>query len=186
MKVIEIQKFKEEEVKLRRRTFKKKQFKFDGTATGTFKHCKFIECTFENIKGFFLGFEDCGFKDCFISNVFFSHATINWKNNIFEKCNVRNTHFDEGDMDNIYFKDTEFHNVSFAGMYPLYDIQFENCNLSFCNFSTVAHNDSKEYISTALSMLFYECNFSFTHFEYSNLKNAVFKNCDLSDATLLN
>jgi hypothetical protein len=89
-------------------------------------------------------------------------------------------------MNNVIFNETKLHNVSLAGMYPLINIQFNNCSISFSTFSTVAHNSTKNFISKALSILFQECSFSFTHFEYSDLTNAIFKNCDLSDATLLN
>lgn len=186
MDIKDIEKFKGDEVKLTRRKFKSKAFTSSSTVMGRFKNCEFTDCSFENIKGFFLYFEDCHFKDCFINNVIFSHIDLDWTGNTFEHCNIRNTNFEEGMMFNSTFVDTEFYKTSFAGIYPIDDVIFRNCNFSFTDFQTVGHNDSYKYKANEISLLFDSCHFDFTIFEYSNLTQTTFKDCRLYGASLLN
>jgi uncharacterized protein YjbI with pentapeptide repeats len=134
MDIKDTEKFKGDEVKLTRRKFKQKTFTSSATLGGRFKNCEFTDCIFENIKGFFLYFEDCHFKDCFINNAIFSHIDLDWAGNTFEHCNIRNTNFEEGMMFNSNFIDTEFYKTSFAGIYPIDNVIFYNCNFLFTDF----------------------------------------------------
>lgn len=186
MDIKDTEKFKTDEVKLTRRKFKNKTFTSNATLTGRFKNCQFTECSFENIKGFFLYFEDCHFKDCFINNAIFSHIDLDWTGNTFEHCNIRNTNFEEGMMFNSSFIDTEFYNTSFLGIYPVDEVVFTNCNFSFASFQTIGHNDSYKYKSNDKSIIFDTCHFDNTAFEYSNLTKSTFKDCHLYGASLLN
>ena len=179
-------KFQGDEVKLTKRKFKGKTFTSNATLTGRFKSCEFTDCSFENIKGFFLYFEDCRFKNCFVNNAIFSHIDLDWTGNTFEHCNIRNTNFEEGMMFNSIFIDTEFYKTSFAGIYPIDKVSFLNCSFSFTEFQTIGHNDSYKYKANEKSLLFDNCHFDFTIFEYSNLTKTTFKDCRLYGASLLN
>ncbi|MBN8852760.1 MAG: hypothetical protein BGO55_03305 [Sphingobacteriales bacterium 50-39] len=174
-----------EKVEISNQVYEKKRLSFSKTAGGYFNGCTFSECELRDISGFFLGFENCTFIKCFINNVNFSHTVMNWKGNTFEECNIRHVNFDEGDLQNIIFRKTSFENVRLAGMYPIIDVYFDDCDFAFCQFATVAHNHPSEFSRTGISMSFDNCSFNYTHFQNSDLTHSLFKDCELWDATLI-
>src|SRR4051812_14654755 len=60
-----------------------------------FKSCKFIDCQFVGVFGFFCYFRNCKFKKCNLRNSRFSHFEFDWDLLEFSECFFRNVELDE-------------------------------------------------------------------------------------------
>src|SRR6266542_3743326 len=79
---------------IKRKTFKKLEF-MNFSWAGQYKNCRFIDCSFEKIFGFFLDLKNCKFINCRFENSRFSHfeniiTDGSWNNLQFENCLFRN------------------------------------------------------------------------------------------------
>jgi uncharacterized protein YjbI with pentapeptide repeats len=91
---------------VKRHTFRGIKFS-NFSWSGQYSNCKFIDCEFDEMFGFFLDLKNCKFSNCKFKNSRFSHFEYiindgSWDIVEFEKCTFRNLRFDEGDMYNVY------------------------------------------------------------------------------------
>jgi uncharacterized protein YjbI with pentapeptide repeats len=162
---------------VRNHTFKKYHFtgKFDGFI---FKGCKFIECTFENIWGFFHYFKKCEFTGCTFRNSRFSHGQFGWTELVFFKCYFRNVEIDEGDLDNSIFQDCEISGLRMAE--DVFNVEFLDCRIEDSQFRSIVYYPPDVPLEEAANdVIFTDCNIIDTYFTSIDFRNSRFNNCSL-------
>jgi len=160
-----------------------------------FKDCVFTKCRFENIRGFFLYFQNCEFNECRFERSRFSHGQFSWTGLEFNKCFFRNVEIDEGDLDNAWLNDCYMVNTIFLGQ-TMFNVNFLKCHLENVQFQAVTYygeGDSLE--EEAPDLNFEDCEIGFSQFLTTDFRNSIFKDtrlyqssftdCVLSDQTFV-
>lgn len=152
-----------------------KNYHFSGSFQGyLFYRCKFIDCTFENIWGFFLYFKKCEFTKSEFKNSRFSHGQFSWTELSFYKCSFKNVEIDEGDLDNSIFEDCFLQGLSLIGE-SLFNVKFLSCHIENSQFQSVVYYADGENLETAAEdILFQDCDIQFCYFATSDFRNSKF------------
>lgn len=156
-----------------------KNFQFTGDFQGfIFKNCKFIDCTFENVWGFFLYFKKCSFSDCTFKNSRFSHGQFGWTELSFHKCHFRNVEIDEGDLDNSIFDNCSFRGLKLAE--DLFNVEFTECDIEESQFMALAYYPPGVPLETAAQeVTFNNCTISDSYFTNVDFRNSSFVECTM-------
>lgn len=163
-----------QEFEIKRKTFEGYTFTKDFMGL-EFKNCKFIDCTFENIWGFFLIFQKCKFENCEFKNSRFSHLEMYWEELQFTKCLFRNVQWDEGALFNIWFEDCNFYGFSMLGMVPLSYVCFIKCTIENSQFqSLIYYKEPSEIDEEVEDLIFQDCDIEFSYFNSVDLRNSFF------------
>ena len=166
-----------EEVGVNRKTFKSYVFnKLDDNRI-EFKNCRFVNCVFEGIKGFFLIFTNCKFVNCSFINSIFSHLQMCWERLEFIRCIFRNVRWDEGSLFNIWFENCQFYTFSMLGMVPISYIVFDKCTIENGQFQSIVYYKNIEEIDLEVEdLVFQECVIDYSYFNSVDLRNSFFIN----------
>lgn len=184
---------------VKRRVFKALQF-HDFTLSGHFVNCKFIDCSFKNVFGFFFYLKNCTFQNCDFSNSRFSHFENllpdgGWENVVFKRSAFNNVRFDEGDMYDTYFDDCTLISLSFS-LEDSLNVTFFKCNIdqSFFYYTT-SFNETDIYDEEFFDLLFQDCKIEHSLFIGGDLRKSAFVNtsiykagfvdCKLSNGTII-
>lgn len=163
-----------QEYEVRRKTFEGYTFTKDFVGI-EFHNCKFIDCIFENIWGFFLILKKCKFENCEFKNSRYSHLEFCWEELQFIKCRFRNVQWDEGALFNIWFEDCTFISFNMLGMVPLSYVCFTNCTIENSQFqSIVFYKDTSEIDRNIEDLVFQSCEIEFSYFNGVDLRNSFF------------
>ena len=174
-----------------RRTFKDVNFK-NFSLGGQFVKCKFIECSFENVFGFFFNLNDCIFETCSFERTRFSHferivMDECWDTVEFNKCKFSDVRFDEGEMINIYFNNCTCTRFKFDVLDVTINVNFTKCTIDESFFygthcySEADMNDEDNIFDLA----FYECRIDDSFFNGCNLRNSIFFDSELYKISFL-
>lgn len=152
-----------------------------------FKRCKFIECKFENIWGFFMLFHKCSFENCEFKNSRFSHLEMYWDDLEFKKCLFRNVQWDEGALFNISFEECNLYGFSMLGMVPLSYVCFTKCSIENSQFqSLIYYKDPKEIDDEVEDLVFKNCEVEFSYFNGVDLRNSFFIDTGIYRSSFIN
>lgn len=162
-----------------------KGFHFTGEFQGfIFKRCKFRNCTFENIWGFFHYFKKCEFTACTFRNSRFSHGQFGWTELVFYKCYFRNVEIDEGDLDNSIFQDCEINGLKMAE--DLFNVEFLDCRIEDSHFAGIVYYAPDTPLEAAArDVMFNDCSVMDTLFVNVDFRNSRFENTSLYFSTFL-
>jgi uncharacterized protein YjbI with pentapeptide repeats len=144
------------------------------------KNCRFTDCIFEDVKGFFLIFNNCKFLNCQFSNSVFSHLQPYWEKLEFDKCVFRNVQWDEGALFNVWFDECHFYTFSMIGMVPISYIVFNKCIIEHGQFQSIVYYESSSQIDAEVEdLVFQECVIDSSYFNTIDLRNSFFINTPL-------
>lgn len=144
-----------------------------------FEKCKFINCRFENIWGFFLYFKKCQFVKCDFRNSRFSHGQFGWTELSFHDCTFRNVEIDEGDLDNTIFEKCFMQGLAFIGE-DSFNVHFLNCYIENSQFQSIVYYPEKSVIDEqAEDVVFSDCEIAGSYFTTSDFRNSTFYDCKL-------
>lgn len=148
----------------------------------SFQHCKFVNCTFENIWGFYLIFGRCEFTNCEFKNSRFSHLEMHWNDLEFNTCVFRNFQIDEGSIFSINFNKCQFYNFTLIGMHPMENVFFMDCYIENSQFKHLCYYKESKKIKESfyIDLQFYNC-----HIEASFFTKVDFRNSLIYDTILL-
>jgi uncharacterized protein YjbI with pentapeptide repeats len=157
---------------------------------GTYQNCKFTNCSFKNIFGFFLKLKDCKFINCKFENSRFSHfediVIGSWDGIQFDKCYFTNVQFDEGEMYNIFFNECNFTHFKIDCIQPTINVNFYKCNINESFFNGTKHYEESEiYKDEILDLFFNECRIDDSVFNGADLRNSVFMNARIYKSVFL-
>jgi uncharacterized protein YjbI with pentapeptide repeats len=167
-----------------RQNFREMRFT-NFTWSGHYSRCKFINCEFENIFGFFLDLKNCEFINCKFKHSRFSHfeniiTDTSWDNVEFEKCEFDNVRFDEGHMYNIFFSECNFRILKVDGLETTINVCFTKCLIDESFFySTHYHEGSPIYEDNISDLAFAECRINNSLFSGCDFRNSIFYNSSL-------
>lgn len=163
-----------------------KNYHFSGKFEGfLFKSCKFVDCTFENIWGFFHYLKKCEFTGCTFRNSRFSHGQFGWTELVFFKCYFRNVEIDEGDLDNSIFQDCEISGLKLAE--DLFNVEFLDCRIEDSHFTSIVYyGEGVPLEETAYDVIFTKCNIIDSYFSSVDFRNSRFDACSLYFCIFLN
>jgi len=162
------------EFEIRRKTFKGYTFTKEFSDL-LVKGCKFVECTFENIWGFYWLFEKCKFIKCEFKNSRFSHLEFDWAELQFIDCRFRNVQWDEGALFNIYFERCHFFSFTMMGMVPISYVVFTKCSFENTQFqSIVYYKEDTDIDDEVEDLIFDECMMDYCYFNGVDLRNSFF------------
>jgi uncharacterized protein YjbI with pentapeptide repeats len=175
---------------VKRKTFKDVDFS-DFSWMGEYRKCVFINCSFENIFGFFLDLKGCKFKNCRFKNSRFSHFDFttpdtSWDNIHFIKSKFENVRFDEGHMYNIYFDECDFEKLD-LWLERTINVNFINCSIdkSFIT-STEYYDQSKIYGDDLLDLFFDNGRIYDSVFSGGDLRNSSFLDVSIFKGVFIN
>lgn len=115
---------------------------------------EFEQCTFENCDFSSTLIQKCEFIDCNFIN-----------------CNFSNTKLESSGLKDLHFEQCKLIGIDFSEASDfLFEVNFSNCILEFCNFQKKNCKKTK-FIGSKV----FECDFSET-----NLQESTFDNCDMS------
>ena len=143
--------------------------------------CKFVDCVFENISGFYLVFGECEFVRCELNNSRMSHLEMHWNDLEFHDCIFRNFQIDEGCIFNLSFNKCQFYNFALIEMYPMESIFFTDCYVENSQFKHLCYYQKGEKVAKDfIDLQFYNC-----HIEASFFTKVDFRNSFIYDTVLL-
>jgi uncharacterized protein YjbI with pentapeptide repeats len=173
-----------------------KNYHFTGNFSLEIKNCKFIDCSFENISGFFFIFSKCKFEKCKFKNSRFSHLEMYWDDLEFNDCEFRNVQLDEGALFSVLFNKCHFYGFNMLGFVPLMSVYFIDCNIENAQFqSLIYYKDIKQFEEGYYDLNFTHCSIDFSYFNSVDLRNSILYNttlyktafidCQLSDNSIV-
>lgn len=169
---------------------------FNKEFTGIeFKNCKFYDCRFENIWGFFFILNNCQFESCEFRNSRFSHLEFSWDSVEFNHCFFMNVQFDEGGLYDIIFKKCEIRSFNLLGFVPISNVQFLSCSIENGQFQSLAYHENDDDIDNEfLDLIIQDCSIEFSTFNSVDFINSVivdthlykssFTNCRIGNDTI--
>jgi uncharacterized protein YjbI with pentapeptide repeats len=160
-----------------------------------FKNCKFVECRFEHLFGFFCTFNSCTFKKTTFFNLRFSHIEFDWKNLIFESCFFKGVQLDEGMLFNVTFSECTFE------MFYMFDFQwietvfFIKCQIQNFKITSVLYLLENDRVDPYCPDFYFDtCSFELGNFSGVDLRNSIilntmmfntsFVDCEMSEETI--
>ncbi|MCA6601714.1 MAG: pentapeptide repeat-containing protein, partial [Pseudanabaena sp. M57BS1SP1A06MG] len=149
---------------------------------GKYSKCKFFNCEFDGIFGFFLSLQDCEFHKCHFRNCRFSHFEYigddaSWDSVQFKDCYFAGLRFDEGEMYNIFFDNCSIEYIN-LGLEATENIWFTECKIGDSFF--IGFENTKDENSDG------EDDFPDVMFEESVLDNCVFIKSDFGNSYFQN
>ena len=165
---------------IRSKVFKK--YTFTKNITGiSMQGCKFVECVFENIWGFYWVFGGCEFVNCEFRNSRITHLEMHWNDLEFKHCVFKNIQIDEGCIFNIYFNNCQFYNFTLMDMNPMEGIHFMDCYIENSQFKYLCYYNKDDKIEKGfIDLQYYNC-----HIEASLFTKVDFRNSMIYDTVLL-
>ena len=164
--------------------------------TFRFEKCKFHNCIFENIWGFFLDLKKCEFIKCEFRNSRFSHSDPGWNELTFRDCYFRNVEMDEGYIANAIFERCFIVGLDLIGE-ELFNVHFLDSHIENSQFQSVVYYPSDYDINEEMAqdVVFSSCEIQFCYFATSDFRNSTFFetslylcafiDCILSDETII-
>ena len=161
-----------------------------------FQKCQFINCTFDNVFGFFLYFKKCSFNKCDLKNSRFSHGEFSWTELNFLECTFRNVEIDEGDLDNTIFERCFIQGLKMIEE-NLFNVHYLNCFIQNSQFQSVIYypNGIDDIEEEANDVVFSNCEIQYCYFGTTDFRNSTFYdstlylcafvNCILANETIL-
>jgi uncharacterized protein YjbI with pentapeptide repeats len=174
----------------RAHTVKSKVFKgytFTGKFAGVlFKGCKFVDCRFDGVFGFFCLFEDCKFHHTTFLNSRFSHFEFHWKNLAFNECYFKAVQLDEGTFFNVEFNECQFDMFNMTGFVAVENTLFIRCSVQFSNFVSLIHYSREDELNPEFPDLYFEWSIvDFSNFKKIDLRNSKFMNSVLAETSFV-
>jgi uncharacterized protein YjbI with pentapeptide repeats len=177
-----------------------KDFSFQGDFHNVeFRGCKFTNCHFTGIWGFFLEFQNCEFDNCTFLNSRFSHIEENWNCLHFKNSYFRNVEIDEGCTFNLTFEKCTITNFTMLGLNPAENLRFYECTIEDSHFDGVFYYDENETVerddkfmdflfedSLINNTSFYSVNFRNSKFIETVLYKCSFTDCELANDSIIN
>jgi uncharacterized protein YjbI with pentapeptide repeats len=154
-----------------------KNYTFTGSFGFLFKHCKFIDCRFENVYGFFFLFHDCQFEKCTFINSRFSDFEEGWKGLEFNKCHFKAVQLDEGTFFNVFFNECHFEFFYMSDFYGSDNAWFTECHFQSSQFQQLNYFNNE---------IFKPYTYPDLGFDHCTIDNCGFSNSDLRSSTILN
>ncbi len=155
---------------------------------GKYTKCKFYNCEFDGIFGFFLSLQDCEFHKCNFRNCRFSHfeyigEDTSWNNVHFTDCYFSGLRFDEGEMYNIFFDKCSIDYIN-LGLEATENVWFSNCRIGDGFFIGIENTlgegeDDNDDDNTFPDVIFEESVLDNCVFIKSDFGNSYFQNASL-------
>ncbi|MEI9945852.1 MAG: TIR domain-containing protein [Chitinophagaceae bacterium] len=160
--------------KVSRQTFENIYFK--GSLQGVeFNSCKFKNCEFDGVFGFFLVLKKCKFYDCQFRQTRFRRMEMEWDDVEFHKCHLKNVDFDEGCVWNIFFFNCTLTSFSMVSLDPMSNVIFQDCEIDQSYFSHLQSYKEGEAIDDEFpDISFEDCRIDHTFFNTVDLRNGYF------------
>lgn len=157
---------------------------FRGKYSMVFKGCKFIDCRFENVSGFFCLFENCKFNSTTFIDSRFSHIEDHWDNNEFNKCWFKGVQLDEGWIRNAFFNECSFEMFYANGIFFMENVWFTNCNLQEVQFQGINYYHENDQVDEEYpDIAFVDSTLDLTGFSNVDFRNSQFFNCILASVS---
>ena len=168
--------------KVKRQVFKGIKFT-NFSLSGHYLNCKFIDCEFDKVFGFFWDLKNCKFNNCKFANSRFTHfehiiTDESWDNVEFNDCKFINVRFDEGEFYNIFFNNCTLELLN-LGLERTFNVWFNNCKIGESFFSIDFKEGSKLYEGGYSDVVFEECMIDDCIFKSCDLRNSVFYNASI-------
>ncbi|MEO6520037.1 MAG: TIR domain-containing protein, partial [Mucilaginibacter sp.] len=164
-----------------------KGYTFNGNFGALFKNCKFIDCHFENVFGFFFLFNDCKFEKCSFINSRFSHFEEEWTGLEFHKCHFKSVQLDEGTFFNVFFYDCNFEMFHMIDFYSIDNAWFTNCYIQSSQFQSLNYYNNEVFTGFEYPDLCFEnCTVDGSGFSNTDLRSSIFRNTILYDTSFVN
>lgn len=164
-----------------------KDFTFTKDLTDiSLQKCRFVDCEFENLWGFFLVFGNCSFENCSFKNSRISHLELHWNDLEFKDCIFRNIQIDEGCIYNINFNKCQFYNFALLDMNPMESIYFNECYMENSQFKYLCYYQKGDKIErNFVDLQFLDCQIEGTIFTNVDFRNSFFRDTVLLQAAFV-
>ncbi|HEY0667627.1 MAG TPA: TIR domain-containing protein, partial [Sphingobacteriaceae bacterium] len=162
----------DQEHEIRKQTFRNFHFSKDFKGL-IIKNCKFYDCEFENIFGFFLIFKKCKFFNCRFVNSRFSHGQFGWDELEFNDCYFRNVEIDEGDLSRTFFNSCHLQGLQLLGM-ECHAVHFTACHIENSQFQGLVstYEKGKAIQEEYEDLLIGHCEILYCYFSNTDLTNS--------------
>lgn len=173
---------------IRRTTFKNCHFTGDITRI-EFVSCRFIDCHFENVWGFFFMLQKCVVKNCRVDRSRFSHLELFWFDVLFENCQFYLVQFDEAGFIHTHFTNCYFGNVSLQDFNPIENVSFTDCYFYYSQFQDMifhSDEDAQDFREEFPDITMEKCVLDGCHFNSVDLRNSTISNSQLFKSGFLN
>lgn len=169
----------DQEHEIRKRSFKNLHFTKDFNGL-VINNCKFYDCEFENIFGFFLIFKKCKFFNCRFVNSRFSHGQFGWDELEFNDCYFRNVEVDEGDLSRAFFNNCHLQGFQLLGM-ESHAVHFIACQIENSQFQALVSTYKSDEATQEEypDLLLASCEILYSYFS-----NTDFSNSSIVDSSL--
>jgi uncharacterized protein YjbI with pentapeptide repeats len=160
--------------KVHKQTFDSIYFK--GSFTGVeFSSCKFKNCEFDGVSGFFVMMRKCKFSTCHFSQTRFRRLEMDWNDVEFQKCHFRNFELDEGYVWNIFFLNCNIIGMSMMYLDPMTNVIFRDCEIEQSYFAHLQTYKKNKKIDTEFpDVSFEDCRIDTTFFNSVDMRNSYF------------
>ena len=164
-----------------------RDYTFTGSFSILFKDCKFVNCRFENVSGFFCLFTNCKFENNTFLNSRFSHIEEYWQGLEFKKCFFKSVQLDEGTFSNVFFNDCHFEMFYMTDFLSTEDTIFNDCYIQSSQFLSINHANDEKFVQGDFHDMYFEnCIIDRTGFNYVDLRYCNFINTILFDTSFVN